>query len=189
MNVLMVGARVRRCIVAALGASLVAHGPVHAQLPTVWDDLQPGSRVRVNGLFPTLRGSVPYEFLGVVARFDSTHLYLKRIDRTSIDTLPFFAMQRLEMSTGFASRSDLRIKGALAGAVMGGAIWALMKAVPDDAANDVQADGSVTPNNHSRYRTLQRAALVSIPVLGLGGFLIGSATDREQWVGVSIPIH
>jgi hypothetical protein len=185
---LMVGARTRRCLVAALSAALVAHGPVHAQLPTVWDDLQPGSRVRVNGLFPTPRGSVPYEFLGVVARFDTTHLYLKRIDRTSIDTLPFFAMQHLEMSTGFAGRSDLQIKGALAGAIMGGAIWALMKAAANNEANDALSDGTISPNNHSPYRSLQRAALVSIPVLGLGGFLIGSATDREQWIAVSIPI-
>jgi hypothetical protein len=171
----------RRVILAMIALSW-ANAPARAQIPTVWDDLHSGSRVRINGLLPTPKGDVPYEYTGLVNRIDSTRLYLMRPDRTSIDTLPYFAMQHLAMSTGFATRSDLQIKGALVGAVMGAAFWGFTKAVPGN-------DGPTIPGNPpSRKERLQRIALISIPGLALGGFLIASGTDREQWVGVLIPV-
>lgn len=145
--------------------------------------LAAGVQVRVRGVYATEHGDRIYVRQGRLVGTDSTRLVLD--DLAHVDTLPFFAMKRLEVHGGEVQRQRLVGVGAVTGALMGGAIWGLVKLISSsDDGVELRADG--TRGGHG-YGQLERLSLFSIPVLAGAGAAVGGMSSRDIWLRVSIP--
>jgi hypothetical protein len=165
-------------LVVALTA---APGAVRAQDAR---SLAAGVTVRVRGLYATEHGDRVYVREGRLVGTDSATLVLDHQSR--MDTLPFFAMKRLEVHQGEVARDRLVQLGALTGALTGAALWGVVKLISSqDDGRLLGSDGKLT--NHKGYGQLERLTLIGIPVLTGVGAAIGATSSRDLWIRVSIP--
>lgn len=154
--------------------ALAAAAPAGAQ----WADTLPaGARVRVLGIAAGERGDQYYHITGTAVGSDSNHLFVREEGRGAIDTLPYFAVLRLEAFRGRVSRRKMIListaAGMFGGAVLRGA-YELMGAT----------DTTIKLENRKHAR---RQLTIAIPVLGAAGALFGTLVGLDNWAEIHLP--
>jgi hypothetical protein len=138
------------------------------------DDLTVGVRVRIRQVDEKLQRPRTYD--GDVVAHDSTRLLVRRDGVGPVDTLPFFAMNVLQMQRGRTTRAKLVAMGAVGGMLTGGVLLLASHLAPvpaDDPSPDTRA--------------VRRVAIASVPVLTGVGIIVGSLVDTNLWVSVRFP--
>jgi hypothetical protein len=143
------------------------------------DSLPVGAKVQIHGFTATTSGDHSYYYKGIIVGSDSAHLMVTGASGAGVDTLPYFAMSNVQVSFGTVSRRRLQVGAALTGAGLGVAAYLLVSLVASAADKPSEAPGI--------WRDFGKPIQISIPVLAVLGYVIGSLSDTEMWATVRIP--